>query len=67
MSFASPLGTSGSRGSARWQRRRDWVARPAPRVTRGITVEADTRDSKPCIRGMRITVHDVLGWLARHD
>ena len=30
-----------------------------------ITVEADKRDGKPCIRGMRITVNDVLGWLAR--
>ena len=29
-----------------------------------ITIEADKRDGKPCIRGMRITVNDVLGWLA---
>lgn len=29
-----------------------------------ITVAADKRDGKPCIRGMRITVNDVLGWLA---
>jgi uncharacterized protein (DUF433 family) len=29
-----------------------------------ITIESDKRDGKPCIRGMRITVHDVLGWLA---
>ena len=29
-----------------------------------ITIEADKRDGKPCIRGMRITVQDVLGWLA---
>jgi uncharacterized protein (DUF433 family) len=29
-----------------------------------ITVEADKRDGKPCIRGMRITVNDVLGWLS---
>ncbi|MDX2304650.1 MAG: DUF433 domain-containing protein [Microscillaceae bacterium] len=28
-----------------------------------ITVEAGKRQSKPCIRGMRITVHDVIGWL----
>jgi len=27
-------------------------------------MEPDKRDGKPCIRGMRITVHDVLGWLA---
>ena len=28
-----------------------------------ITIEAGKRQSKPCIRGMRITVQDVLGWL----
>ena len=29
-----------------------------------ITIDGDKRDGKPCIRGMRITVNDVLGWLA---
>ncbi len=29
-----------------------------------ITIEPGNRDGKPCIRGMRITVGDVLGWLA---
>lgn len=29
-----------------------------------ITVESGKRGGKPCIRGMRITVGDVLGWLA---
>ena len=29
-----------------------------------ITIETDKRDGRPCIRGMRITVNDVLGWLA---
>lgn len=29
-----------------------------------ITIESDKRDGKPCVRGMRITVNDVLGWLA---
>ena len=29
-----------------------------------ITIEADKRSGKPCIRGMRITVEDVLRWLA---
>ena len=29
-----------------------------------IAIESDKRDGKPCIRGMRITVNDVLGWLA---
>ncbi len=29
-----------------------------------ITIEPDMRGGKPCIRSMRITVYDVLGWLA---
>ena len=29
-----------------------------------ITIEPDKRGSKTCIRRMRITVYDVLGWLA---
>ena len=29
-----------------------------------ITIETDKRDGLPCIRGTRITVNDVLGWLA---
>lgn len=29
-----------------------------------ITVEPGKRGGKPCIRGMRITVYDILGWLA---
>ena len=29
-----------------------------------ITVEPGKRGGKPCIRRMRITVGDVLGWLA---
>ena len=29
-----------------------------------ITIEHGKRGGKPCIRGMRITVSDVLGWLA---
>lgn len=29
-----------------------------------ITVEEGKRSGRPCIRGMRIAVHDVLGWLA---
>jgi uncharacterized protein (DUF433 family) len=28
-----------------------------------ITIEAGKRSSKPCIRGLRITVYDVIGWL----
>jgi len=29
-----------------------------------ITIEADKRGGKPCIRGLRITVSDVLDYLA---
>ena len=29
-----------------------------------ITIDPNKRFGKPCIRGMRITVYDVLGWLA---
>lgn len=29
-----------------------------------ITVEEGKRGGKPCIRGMRISVGDILGWLA---
>ena len=39
-----------------WRTAMDWQAR--------ITIEPDKRFGKPCIRGMRITVGDILGWLA---
>jgi uncharacterized protein (DUF433 family) len=29
-----------------------------------ITINPEVRFGRPCIRGMRITVFDVLGWLA---
>jgi len=29
-----------------------------------ITINPEIRFGKPCIRGMRITVYDVLGWFA---
>lgn len=35
-----------------------------------ITIEEGKRSTKPCVRGMRITVADVLGWLSQgmnHD
>ncbi len=31
---------------------------------RFITLEPGKRGGKPCIRGMRITVYDILGYLA---
>ncbi len=32
--------------------------------TKLITIEPGKRGGQPCIRGMRVTVGDVLGWLA---
>jgi uncharacterized protein (DUF433 family) len=32
-----------------------------------ITVEPGKRDGKPCIRGLRITVYDVLVWRMPHS
>ncbi len=29
-----------------------------------ITIDPEMRGGKPCIRGMRITVYDILGYLA---
>ena len=29
-----------------------------------ITIEVGKRGGRPCIRSLRITVYDVLGWLA---
>lgn len=29
-----------------------------------ITIEPGKRGGKPCIRNMRITIYDILGWLA---
>ena len=29
-----------------------------------ITIDADVRFGKPCIRGHRITVHEILEWLS---
>ena len=37
---------------------------PAVDYRKIITVEAGKRAGKPCIRGMRITVYDVLEYLA---
>jgi uncharacterized protein (DUF433 family) len=34
------------------------------RTENRITIEAGKRGGKPAIRGMRITVADILGWLA---
>jgi len=34
-------------------------------ISKRITIEAEKRSGKPCIRGLRITVGDVLGWLSQ--
>lgn len=43
---------------------REEATAPAPDYATIITIEPGKRGGKPCIRGMRITVGDVLGWLA---
>ncbi len=35
-----------------------------PDYTTIITIEPGKRGGKPCIRGLRITVYDILGYLA---
>lgn len=35
-----------------------------PKLDDRITIEPGKRSGQPCIRGLRITVWDVLGWLA---
>ena len=35
-----------------------------PDYTKIITVEPGKREGKPCIRGLRITVYDILEYLA---
>ena len=40
----------------RYIRRMDWRSR--------ITIEAGKRGGKPCIRGLRMTVYDILEYLA---
>ncbi len=33
------------------------------RLHKTITLEAGKRSDKPCIRGLRISTYDVMGWL----
>lgn len=35
-----------------------------PELLQRITLDLGKRGGKPCVREMRITVYDVLGWLA---
>ena len=41
-----------------------WCPIRAMHYSKIITIEAGKRSGKPCIRGLRITVHDVLEYLA---
>lgn len=29
-----------------------------------ITINSEVRSGKPCIRNLRITIYDILGWMA---
>lgn len=40
------------------------LTHPATNLLKNITIEAGKRSGKPCIRGLRITVYDVLEYLA---
>ena len=40
------------------------VVLPCKKVNSRITIEPGKRSGQPCIRGLRITVWDVLSWLA---
>ena len=40
------------------------LARVALDYSQIITIEPGKRSGKPCIRGMRMTVYDVLGYMA---
>lgn len=35
--------------------------------TKHITINSDKRSGRPCIRGLRITVYDILSYLAAGD
>ncbi|HMI65671.1 MAG TPA: DUF433 domain-containing protein [Cyclobacteriaceae bacterium] len=35
-----------------------------PKLASRITIHPDIRGGRPCIRGMRISVYDILDWLA---
>lgn len=50
-----------SRSSARHERRYNFRAVSYKDI---ITIEPGKRGAKPCIRGLRVTVYDVLGYLA---
>lgn len=40
------------------------VARPIVDYRKHITIDPAIRSGKPCVKGTRITVYDVLGYLA---
>lgn len=60
----SPYLTSRAPYAGRTPRVREGEETEAPSYREIITVEPGKRGGRPCIRGMRITVGDILGWLA---
>jgi len=53
-----------SRREIRWQRKVLRLSLNRMNYQHIITIEPGKRGGKPCVRGMRITVSDILGWLA---
>ena len=43
---------------------RERLSNPHAGLSQNISLEPGKRGGKPCIRHMRITVYDILGWLA---
>ncbi len=60
----SPCLASGVHKDAPALRAREGEETEAPSYRKTITMEPGKRGGRPCIRGMRITVGDILGWLA---
>ena len=57
--FQQPSGLAGGRPLVQ-----EDAGAKTPAFRNIITIEPGKRGGKPCIRGMRITVGDILGWLA---
>lgn len=51
-------------GDQRQSSIKGWFYNRLMDYSRIITIEADKRGGKPCIRGLRITVYDILDYLA---
>ena len=58
------IGAGGAMGLGRLAPRSERRYRAAMNYREIITIEPGKRGGRPCIRGMRISVYDILGWLA---